>query len=152
MIEKQFCNMLSYVKKYGENGYTISFEPNLPKWHVFAKIHFWHFCIFSFLVFCDVSLCCSFYILGVLPVFYFLIFWHVWEFRVFVILLILTYFTFLDIFVILAFCQLLFFGILQVRYFCLFAICVTLTFGHFEFRAKRCCLHVGMLVFWNVCV
>ena len=30
-VEKQFCNMLSYVKKYGENGYTISFAPNLPK-------------------------------------------------------------------------------------------------------------------------
>ena len=30
-VEKQFCNMLSYVKKCGENGYTISFEPNLPK-------------------------------------------------------------------------------------------------------------------------
>ena len=30
-VENQFCNMLSYVKKYGENGYTISFEPNLPK-------------------------------------------------------------------------------------------------------------------------
>ena len=30
-VEKQFCNMLSYVKKCAENGYTISFEPNLPK-------------------------------------------------------------------------------------------------------------------------
>ena len=30
-VENQFCNMLSYVKKCGENGYTISFEPNLPK-------------------------------------------------------------------------------------------------------------------------
>ena len=30
-VEKLFCNMLSYVKKCGENGYTISFEPNLLK-------------------------------------------------------------------------------------------------------------------------
>ena len=30
-VEQQFCNMLSHVKKCGENGYTISFEPNLPK-------------------------------------------------------------------------------------------------------------------------
>ena len=47
-VENRFCNMLSYVKKCGENGYTISFEPTLPKWHVFAKIHFWHFCTFSY--------------------------------------------------------------------------------------------------------
>ena len=30
-VENQFCNMLSYVKKCGENGYTISFAPNVLK-------------------------------------------------------------------------------------------------------------------------
>ena len=35
--------MLSHVKKCGENGYTISFEPNLRKWHVLPK------CILTFL-------------------------------------------------------------------------------------------------------
>ena len=42
--------MLSYVKKCGEKDYTISFEPNLPTRHVFAKIHFRIFhivCIFG---------------------------------------------------------------------------------------------------------
>ena len=39
--------MLSYVKKCAEKDYTISFEPNLPKWHVFDKIHFDFFDIFG---------------------------------------------------------------------------------------------------------
>ena len=49
-VENQFCNMLSYVKKCGENGYTISFAPNVLKWHVLAKTHFvisYTFCIFG---------------------------------------------------------------------------------------------------------
>ena len=39
--------MLSYVKKCYENGYTTSFEPNLPKWHVFVKMHFSIFAFFG---------------------------------------------------------------------------------------------------------
>ena len=39
--------MLSYVKGCVENGYTISFEPNLPKLHVLVKIHFDIFDIFG---------------------------------------------------------------------------------------------------------
>ena len=36
--------MLSYVNKCAENGYTISFEPNLPKWHVVGQIYVSYFC------------------------------------------------------------------------------------------------------------
>ena len=45
-VESQFCNMLFYVNKCAEYDYTISFEPNLPKWNVFVRIHFWHFYMF----------------------------------------------------------------------------------------------------------
>ena len=41
--------MLSFVKKCGENGYTISFAPNVLKWHVLAKIHFVIFLFFAVL-------------------------------------------------------------------------------------------------------
>ena len=46
-VENRFCNMLSYVKKCAEKDYTISFEPNLPKWHVFDKIDFYIFYFFG---------------------------------------------------------------------------------------------------------
>ena len=49
-VEKYFWHILTYVKKYAENGYTNRLAWNLQKWHVFDKIHFdifYIFCIFG---------------------------------------------------------------------------------------------------------